>query len=502
MKRLIGVLVLLALITATIFWLASIDISGLSKRKGAGQAASADKRLPDMQSSMLLSPGPDALKLISKRYEDISVKSVPSVVQIRSIQAGNGQSLIVDSQAIADYYSGLGIEVESVGTGVFLNDQGLILTPLHVVLSAAALQVRTWDGKVYQAELVSADVGTDLAILKIPLSGTRAIKWGDSSFLGLGEFLVLVGSDSRMNGRICQGLVSSSSYMPLVLDESYFGQYFLIDAGSASPRSGWLVLNLDGEMVGILAQSAARIYKSQGEYVALSSNQIREVTDLLSQGKVVIRSYAGLHIQQLTMDLGSVRPAKVPMGALVADVVPGSPAEQAGLLPGDVLLKIGPTVISHYGQVRPLIAALPSGGEVSFQVDRAGGNLTLSLTPVPHPIQLVVTRNNDIPMRNVSDSAKVSPLDGISVEEMPDQPGTPRGSVLPKRLAIASVDYLQVVPSVPLEPGSRVLEVDGQILNGKNDFEAMKEKTQGRAVVVLRIDSLGVKRYITLRSVF
>jgi serine protease Do len=312
--------------------------------------------------------------------------------------------------------------------------------------------------------------------------------------------MVLAGADSQMNGRICQGVVSSSSRMPQVLDEGYFGQYFLIDASSASPASGWLVLNLNGEVVGILGQSTARIYKSQGECVALGANQVHQVADLLAQGSTIQRSYVGLNLQQLTGDLAAARHLKTTAGALVSDVVPGGPAEKAGLVPGDVVLKVASTPISQYGQVRAVVADLPSDKPVSFQIDRQGVAQTVAVTPARHPMQVIATRNENPPTRGTA-SASGSALDGISVEELPDLPGVPKTGNQPKRVAITSIDYLQVIPSMPIEAGMLVLEVDGQTITSRADFEVCKEKMQGQSVVSLRIDTMGKRRYLTLRAV-
>lgn len=498
MKRLIGVFFLLVIICAAIFGLASLDTNDLAKAKQAASKVSSGKLIPPAPSQLLLGTSIDPQKMASRRLEDIAVNTVPSIVHIRSVVGS--YKLIQNVEKISDYYNSLGINIEYQGTGIFLNDQGLILTPLHTVLAASAIQVRTWDGKVLMADIVSADVGTDLAILKIPLSGTRPIKWGDSSSLSLGEQLVLIGSDATTSGRISQGIVSSGVRSLALQEEGFLGQIFCIDSSSSAIQSGWPALNLNGQVVGILGQASTHLYLSEDEKVVLSSNQLIQITEILAQSKTIERAYVGLQLQPITPDLATALQLSSTDGALISEVMVGSPAEESGLLAGDIIKKIDQQAVKRYEQVKLMTSELKIGKTVAIEIERKSQTQSITVIPLAHPLQYSVKRNPESQKLNILDASHRSPLDGIVVSEFKEKSSSKIPTVQPKQLTISRIDYEQTLSSILIEPGAFLLELDGEKISTLREFAAHRLKTKGRKVVLLRIESQGKKSYVTLKN--
>jgi len=498
MKRLIGVFFLLVIICAAIFGLASLDTNDLAKAKQAATKVSSGNLIPPAPSQLLLGTSIDPQKMASRRLEDIAVNTVPSLVHIRSLVGS--YKLIQNVEKISDFYSSLGINLEHQGTGIFLNDQGLILTPLHTVLAASAIQVRTWDGKMLMADIVSADVGTDLAILKIPLSGTRPIKWGDSSSLSLGEQLVLIGSDTTGSGRISQGIVSSKVRSLVLPDEGFYGQIFSVDSPSSTIQSGWPALNLNGQVVGILGQASTHLYLSEDEKVVLSSNQLQQITEILAQGKTIERGYLGLQLQPITADLATALRLSSADGALVSEVMAGSPAEVAGLLAGDIIKKLDQQMVKRHEQIRLIISELRIGKAITMEIERKGQTQSMSVIPLAHPLQFAVELNQEAQKFYTLDASQRSPLDGVEVTEFKEKALSKIRATELNQFMINRIDYQQTLASAPIEPGTFLLEIDGEKFSTLQEFTALHLKTQGRKVVVLRIESRGKKSYVTLKN--
>ncbi|NJK90376.1 MAG: PDZ domain-containing protein [Blastochloris sp.] len=403
---------------------------------------------------------------------------------------------------IADYYAELGISQEREATGFFLNDQGVILAPLDVLLSALSLSVRTWDGATYQAEIMAVDVGTNLAVLKIPLSGTRPIQWGDSASLSLGEHLLLVGTDSEMNGRVTRGIVSSRERSLQAMDEGFFARTFFVDSGSPVQRSGWLAVNLEGQAVGMLAQQSARVYEGQGEDVVVSASQLKKVSEQLAQGKAIERSYLGVHVQAVTAEWARIHGLKTSGGALVADVLEGGPAEQAGVRPGDVITQVAEQKIINPAQFRLVAGSSPVGKLLNIQLLRGAQSMELGLRPTSHPSQLLSQSSEIMPSQGASVRGARSPLDGLNVVELAaptrrldlSTPSTP--SVL-----ISGIDYRVVMASTLIEPGVELLEINGRAVPSVKEFEALRQSLQNQSMVSLRVNQGGVKRFLTLKLI-
>jgi serine protease Do len=293
----------------------------------------------------------------------------------------------------------------------------------------------------------------------------------------------------------------SSKVRSLVLpDEGFYGQIFSVDSPSSTIQSGWPALNLNGQVVGILGQASTHLYLSEDEKVVLSSNQLQQITEILAQGKTIERGYLGLQLQPITADLATALRLSSADGALVSEVMAGSPAEVAGLLAGDIIKKLDQQMVKRHEQIRLIISELRIGKAITMEIERKGQTQSMSVIPLAHPLQFAVELNQEAQKFYTLDASQRSPLDGVEVTEFKEKALSKIRATELNQFMINRIDYQQTLASAPIEPGTFLLEIDGEKFSTLQEFTALHLKTQGRKVVVLRIESRGKKSYVTLKN--
>ncbi|HCE01488.1 MAG TPA: hypothetical protein DER07_10650 [Armatimonadetes bacterium] len=294
-----------------------------------------------------------------------------------------------------EYQQGREEKSESAGSGVIVRPEGYVVTNHHVAGWAKRLVVTLADRTEVEADLVGTDPLTDISVLKLrprPQGPYPFARWGDSSKLRVGDPVLAMGSPLALTQSVTQGIVSNTAMvMPdllgrvdLSLDGEDVGSMVLWlghDAKIQPGNSGGPLVNLAGEVVGINELE----YGLSG---AIPSNLARKVADSLIADGRVVRADLGLRVQPLLKSLGREK------GALVSRVVKGSPAAQAGLLPGDILLSIGGTEtnVRFPEQVPPFngfVASLPVGQTVEVAFERGGKVQRAKIAPVERESRLV-----------------------------------------------------------------------------------------------------------------
>src|SRR4051812_9494639 len=220
----------------------------------------------------------------------------------------------------------------SLGSGVVVTSEGHIITNNHVVDQVDEIEVQLSDGTTKKAKLIGADSVVDLAVLKIDEPGLKPLKFGDSDSVQAGDFVVAIGNPFGFEETVTDGIISSKG-RPNRIDG--FGDFLQTNAAINPGNSGGPLINMRGEIIGV---NTAIIWKSggsQGIGFAIPSNSVRMALEsLLKQGRI-IRGYLGI----TTNTLRNGESDQDSEGVVVGDVVPGSPAAQAQLKPGDVIRK-------------------------------------------------------------------------------------------------------------------------------------------------------------------
>ncbi|MBO8126096.1 MAG: trypsin-like peptidase domain-containing protein [Firmicutes bacterium] len=265
---------------------------------------------------------------------------------------------------------------EGMGSGFIFREDGYILTNDHVVRGADEINVFIYGyDKPLKAEIVGADASLDLAVLKVDPKGKKlpTVKLGDSNKLRIGEWAVAIGDPYGMDWTVTAGVISAKG-RPLTIRDNdgrarRYKDLIQTDAAINPGNSGGPLLNLKGEVIGInTAVNAA----AQGIGFAIPINTAKEVlSDLIDHGQV-IRPWLGVSITDVTEDMAEALGLSSTDGVLVADVVPGSPADKAGIMRYDVILEVNKTPVKSSDHLVELIRSTDVDETVAILISRNG----------------------------------------------------------------------------------------------------------------------------------
>src|SRR5213596_3883394 len=259
----------------------------------------------------------------------------------------------------------------ALGSGVIVTDEGHIITNNHVVDQVDEIEVQLSDGQTKKAQLVGADSEVDLAVLKIDDPGVKPLKLADSDTVQPGDFVLAIGNPFGFEETVTEGIISSKG-RPNRSD--FFGNLLQTDAAINPGNSGGPLINLRGEVIGINTAIASTTGGSQGVGFAIPSNTVRTALEsLLKQGRI-IRGYLGIQTRALQSDDTSTETDGVP----VAGVMPGSPAAQAGVQPGDVIRKFDGREVKNFPALRTLVAQTQLNKQVELEIVRNGKPLKVT----------------------------------------------------------------------------------------------------------------------------
>lgn len=268
---------------------------------------------------------------------------------------------------------------EGLGSGVVVSKDGYILTNNHVVDGADSIVVRFNDGKSYAATVIGADDKTDVAVIKISADNLVPVKQGNSDQLEVGEMVLAIGSPLNPNlaHTVTQGIVSAKGRSNVGLAD--YEDFIQTDAAINPGNSGGALVNLDGELVGINTAIVSRTGGFQGIGFAVPVNMAMDImNELVSNGRVV-RGWLGVGIQDINDVMARAMGLSDNKGVLIGSVAPSSPAEDAGIAPGDVVVKVNSTEVDNSSQLRNLIARTDPGTTVTLGLIRENREKALAV---------------------------------------------------------------------------------------------------------------------------
>lgn len=264
----------------------------------------------------------------------------------------------------------------SAGSGFILSQDGYVITNYHVVREADEVVVRLSDNREFEAEIVGTDEATDIALLKLGADGLPSVDLGDSDVLQAGEWVLAIGSPFGLEHTVTAGIVSAKSR---TLPNQQYIPFIQTDVPINRGNSGGPLINMDGQIVGVNSQ----IFSSTGGYMGLSfsipttvvENVVRQLKD---DGKVR-RGWLGVQIQGVNSELAKVLGLERARGALISDVMEGSPAEQGGLEPRDVILRFNGRDIEDWRHLPSVVGLVMPGSEVPVEIARDGKRRELEI---------------------------------------------------------------------------------------------------------------------------
>ncbi len=297
-------------------------------------------------------------------YASAVTSTAPAIVNLISAES-RGEPFAPPAPGVLPVQPG-----ESLGSGVVMSPDGYVITNDHVIAGAEAIDVVLTDGRAAAARLVGTDPDTDLALLKIELDDLPTIRVGRSDTLEVGDIVLAIGNPFSIGQTVTQGIVSGTRRGQLGL--SSFENFIQTDAAINLGNSGGALVNAQGELVGINTAFISRRLDSEGIGFAIPVNLVRGVmSDLIEHGRV-IRGWLGVGTETLTPSQAESLGLSDSFGIILTSVQPGSPADQAGLKPADIITHVNDQPVVVWQDALRLIARMAPGTDVVITGNRLG----------------------------------------------------------------------------------------------------------------------------------
>src|SRR6185369_1073484 len=298
----------------------------------------------------------------------------PSVVNISTISK---KKLVQPFIEISPFFGDLFEEMpsrpryrkeSSLGSGIIINKDGYIITNDHVVRDAESIQVKLSNESIYDAKVVGSDPKSDIAVIRINSKEPLPVAvLGDSDKLQVGQWAIAIGNPFGLDRTVTVGVVSATGRSNMGIET--YENFIQTDASINPGNSGGPLLNVNGEVIGI---NTAIVAAGQGIGFAIPVNMAKRVVEQLIKKGSVTRAWLGVAIQPVTEDIAASFGLQKAKGALISDVMAGSPADKAGLRQGDILISFDGKEIKDARQLQLVVAETPIGKSVVAEIFRDG----------------------------------------------------------------------------------------------------------------------------------
>ncbi|HTP47285.1 MAG TPA: DegQ family serine endoprotease [Casimicrobiaceae bacterium] len=359
--------------------------------------------------------------------------------------------------------------MRGVGSGFIINADGVILTNAHVVDGADEVTVKLTDKREFTAKVLGVDTTTDIAVLKIAAHDLPYVRIGDPKSTKVGEWVVAIGQPFGFENTVTSGIVSAKSRS---LPGDSYVPFIQTDAAVNPGNSGGPLFNLKGEVIGINSQIFSRSGGFQGLAFAVPIDVAMQVKDEIVQTGHASHGRLGVTIQEVNQALAQNFGLKAPKGALVSSVEKGSPGAEAGLQPGDVILKLDGKDVSSSSELPPMVSALKGGTKVTLEVWRNGETKELTAKLGSLKGETVASAGD----REELGKAKL----GVAVR--PLRPEEMRGSDLDHGLLVQ--DVAGAAERAGIRPGDVIVAVNNTPVKSVGELKALVEKS-GKTVALL-----------------
>ena len=436
------------------------------------------------------------VRQFSKAFADVAEKAKPSVVTI-----------ITDKVISLDQFDDFGFffyqpnrprqkefKTNALGSGVIIDaENGYILTNNHVVDEMDGIRVKLIDKREFDAIIIGTDPKTDLAILQIDADNLNDIELGNSDKIRVGEWVMAVGSpfSENLSHTVTTGIVSALGRSNIMNSQSY-EDFIQTDAAINPGNSGGALLNMEGKLIGINTAIATGGYEraNRGVGFAIPSNMAdRIMSDLIDKG-FVTRSWLGVFIQELDNETAQALNISTRNGALITDVVDGSPAEEGGIQEGDVIVAFNDEPIADPANLKNVVSLSAPNSSNRVKVIRDGSPKTMKvvLQELPEDPQQYATRERvksnefGLQLKKITDPLKEK-------YDLKDEDA----------LIVTRIDSNGEAYEKGIREGDIIKRVGTEKVTSVKDFQRLAEQSRDRgAVLVLVKKPNGASRFYTL----
>ncbi|SCY80996.1 serine protease DegQ [Nitrosospira sp. Nl5] len=274
----------------------------------------------------------------------------------------------------------------SLGSGVIVSPEGYILTNHHVIAAADEIEIALADGRKAKARVIGSDPETDLAVVRVDMEALPTMTFGHSDEAMVGDIVLAIGNPFGVGQTVTMGIISALGRTHMGINT--FENFIQTDAAINPGNSGGALVDTSGNLIGINTAIVSRTGGSLGIGFAITASVAKQVMEQIIQTGSVTRGWIGVEVQDLTPELAESFKRPNTSGALIAGVLKGGPADQAGVKPGDILVTVDGKTVTDSSVMLDLIAALPPGKTVTIQVIRnqAEKSVKLDVGKRPKPL--------------------------------------------------------------------------------------------------------------------
>jgi Do/DeqQ family serine protease len=350
-------------------------------RSLAVSLVSAAVAVPALAQDRRVPTSPQDIKL---SYAPVVQRVQPAVVNVYAAKIVQNRNPFLDDPIFRRFFGLPGGQQEqmqrSLGSGVMVDPSGLVVTNVHVIEGADQVKVSLSDKREFEAEIMLKDPRSDLAVLRLKDVHEKfpTLDFANSDELMVGDVVLAIGNPFGVGQTVTHGIISALARTQVGITDYQF--FIQTDAAINPGNSGGALVDMTGRLAGINSAIYSRSGGSQGIGFAIPANMVRVVVaSAKSGGKAVKRPWLGAKLQVVTTDIAESLGLKTPSGALVANVVSGSPAARAGLKSSDLIMAIDGQTIEDPNAFDYRFATHPLGGTSQIDVQRSGKLLKLAV---------------------------------------------------------------------------------------------------------------------------
>lgn len=440
----------------------------------------------------ILIPGSPAFAMLQElgSLSEVAARAMPSVVNISSLKATRIPGEHPFSPFFEDpffrrffgeeFFRFFEIPRErrqrSLGSGVIVRSDGYILTNNHVVEGATEVKVSLPDKREFKAKIIGTDSSTDLAVLKIEAKDLSALPLGDSDRIRVGDIVLAIGNPFGIGETVTMGIISAVGRANVGVAD--YEDFIQTDAAINPGNSGGALVDMRGQLIGINTAILTRTGGYQGIGFAIPSNMARVVMESIIKYGKVTRGWLGVMIQEVTPQIAQAFGLKQIRGALVSDVLRGSPAERAGIKRGDVIVEYEGKGVEGVADLKNLVAQTKPGSRVKVKLIRGGEEQV---------VEVIIEELSEKYARGPERQGEMGTiLEGLQVEDI--TPELRENLELPEELTgvvVTEVEPYSRAARAGLRVGDIIQEVNRQPVKDAGGFERAVAQSAGRPLLLL-----------------
>lgn len=370
------------------------------------------------------------------------------------------------------------------GSGFIITDDGYIVTNNHVVSGSSKVNVSFTNGRKTTATVVGTDPKTDLALIKVEEKGLPYLTFADSDALEVGDWAIAIGNPFGLQATVTVGVISAKGRSDLHIAD--FEDFIQTDAAINPGNSGGPLLDYGGKVIGVNTAIVSGSGGYMGIGFAIPSNMVKQIVEQLLKDGEVTRGYLGVTLQAVDADLAAFYKLKNGHGALVTDVIKGSPAEIGGLKQEDIILSYNGIHVDQLTSFRNAVSLMAPGTKLRLRIWRDGEEKELNFVI------------SSLPEQVMGPGSPIQKL-GLKVENLTPELAQKLNYVETNGVIITEVEPGSSAAEASLRPGSLILAVNRQRVGNTDDFIKRVHEAMNEDVVLLMVRQGEVVRIVALR---